>query len=224
MWHHIQRHSFATRHMCVQFLVSLPVGTWALSNRDIGSNKCRVNSPLNALVNKNERILRIHILEHDKGDYRAITSGHFVISVCFHISLRCVTTCHVKPTVNNTTTYMYTYLDDATLASPFLNVHVHVLHVTKPFIVCATPRLFLIYVVSILLYIDMNSCCLFFPVANEGIVLVSRHKEPIMRPMLRVRVRTVLFKSWSPEESLFLGGDKNSGVCCIHHRRIATEY
>ena len=70
MWHHIEGHDFATRHVRAHFKVSLHVATWALRNRDTDTNKCRDNSPLNALVNKKERKLHDDILPHGKDDYR----------------------------------------------------------------------------------------------------------------------------------------------------------
>ena len=78
----MQGHHFAARHVRAPFLVSLHVATSALRNSDVDSSKCHDNSPLHALVNKNERTLRNDIMLLGKEDYRqqlaAIVSSVFV--------------------------------------------------------------------------------------------------------------------------------------------------
>ena len=89
---HVKRERVrVTSHLGAQFrytscscthLGFLHVATWALRNKDIDTSKWHDNSPLNALVNKNQCTLHNDILEHGKQDYRqllaVIVSSGFV--------------------------------------------------------------------------------------------------------------------------------------------------
>ena len=85
MWHQIQEHNFATRHVRVLFYFLLHVVTWALTKRRIDTSKWHDNSPLNTFANKSERTPLNDILAQGRGDYR-LQLAVILPSVCAFIS------------------------------------------------------------------------------------------------------------------------------------------
>ena len=148
MWHQIQGHEFATRHIRVHFQVLLQVATWPLINKRIDTSKWHDKSPLNTFAHESERTLPNDILAQGRGDYRLQLAVNFSSVFAFisrwdvHVmTLRELTgytwksrrvTCSPPWTMNATA---YIGFDDVTSTRHFLHLHVHVLCVAKHLVI-----------------------------------------------------------------------------------------
>ena len=113
--------------------------TWVNVDPDLCRHMVSLgHNELNAFVNKNERTLHDDILAQGKGNYRpqrAVCKGqydrYFLINFCFHLLHRSSReNSDMWRVASNATAYAY--CDNPTLVGPFIHVHIHVLHVTKP--------------------------------------------------------------------------------------------